>query len=246
MKTGIKGLTAVITGGGSGVGFEIARHLNCMGCNVILCGRNRERLEKACALLLENTNKVAVGSYPIDVTNEEEVAKFAGWLKSHGGVDILVNCAGIVVNSPIENTSLEDFRSILDINVLGTFLMCKNLLPILRDSKAPSVINLCSAASRSEEKGQGAYSASKAALLSFTKSFALETYEEGIRVHAICPGAVATDMIGKARPGLSGVRMMSAEDIAEIAEFFLTHRTNAVVDEVIVHRVDRRPWPYCE
>ena len=246
MKTGIDGLSAVVTGGGSGIGFEIARRLSCLGCDVILCGRDRGRLDGASEAIRGCSRGGRVDSFPLDVTDESEVVGLVEWLASHGRADILVNCAGAVINAPIEITDLVDFRTLLDVNVLGTFLMCKHLLPLLRQSAAPSIINLCSAASRSEEKRQGAYSASKAALLSFTKTLALETYEEGVRVHAICPGAVATDMIGKARPELASDKMISPDDIADIVEFFLTHRTNAVVDEMIVHRVDRRPWPYSE
>ncbi len=89
---------------------------------------------------------------------------------------------------------------------------------------------------------QSAYVASKHALLGFTKSLAAELYEKNIRVHAICPGGVYTDMVKVARPDLSDDGMIKPEEIADIVMFFLKNRGNAVIDEICVHRVNKQPF----
>ena len=89
---------------------------------------------------------------------------------------------------------------------------------------------------------QSIYSASKHALLGMTKSIAREYYKENIRVHAICPGGVYTDMVKVSRPDLSPDGMIMPQDIADLVWFFLAHRTNAVVDEILVHRVTKEPF----
>jgi NAD(P)-dependent dehydrogenase (short-subunit alcohol dehydrogenase family) len=89
---------------------------------------------------------------------------------------------------------------------------------------------------------QSIYTASKHAILGFTKSLATEEYTKGVRVHAICPGGVYTDMIKIARPDLTSDGMPMPEDIAELVWFFLYMRGNAVVDEIIVHRASKQPF----
>ena len=243
MKTDISGCSAVVTGGGTGIGFAMAERLVGLGCSVVVCGRRGAVLEHAVERIMSAHPGASVGATAMAVTDE---GKVEGFIRSLGvrGLDILVNAAGVVVNAELEKTPVEDFRRIMDINVTGAFLMSTRSLPLLRESPKATVINLCSASSHQVHVAQGAYSASKAALLSLTQTFALETYEEGIRTHAICPGAVATDMIEDARPDLGDIPMIAAEDIADTMEYLLTHRTNAVIDEIVVHRVSQVPWPY--
>lgn len=244
MKTSIKGCTALITGGGSGIGLELAKRLRELGCSVVICGRNQRRLSSAVGSLLDVPGKGGVQSVSLDVIDETAVSSMMEELQKTSGLDILVNCAGVAVNKRIEEMELSEFNQMLQTNVLGSFVMCKHALPLLKKSQSAFVINLCSAASHSFRVGQGGYSASKSALLSFTKTFALEVWPENIRVHAISPGAVLTDMIRVARPDLTNESMIQPGDLADAMEYLLTHRTNAVIDELVVHRTSGQPWPY--
>lgn len=243
MKTDISGCSAVVSGGGTGIGFAMAQRLAELGCSVVICGRRGAVLESAVERIISACPGAQVGARVVDVTDTGQVEGLVRSLR-HRGVDILVNAAGVVMNAELEHTPVEDFRRIMDINVTGAFLMSTRALPLLRESGRATVINLCSASSHLVHVAQGAYSASKAALLSLTQTFALETYQEGIRTYAISPGAVATDMIGDARPDLGDVKMIATEDIADAMEYLLTHRTDAVIDEVIMRRVSQVPWPY--
>lgn len=240
----IKGCRALVTGGATGIGRSLAARLAELGCSVTICGRRQNALDDAVSHISAVQGAGKVRAYKADITDEQNVQDLLNSMQNEGGLDILINCAGIARNSSIEDMDLQSFSEMLQTNVLGTFLICKHAIPLLRNSKRAFIINLCSAASHSFRAGQAGYSASKSALLSFTKTLALETWKDGIRVHAISPGAVLTDMIRVARPDLTDEPMISPEDIADVMEFFLTHRTNAVVDEMVVHRISGQPWPY--
>ena len=138
--------------------------------------------------------------------------------------------------------SLEEFDKIMAINVRVPFMLTQKALPLLKKSETPTIINIASVVSHAGYPMQSIYSASKHALLGMTKSIAREYYKENIRVHAICPGGVYTDMVKVSRPDLSPDGMIMPQDIADLVWFFLAHRTNAVVDEILVHRVTKEPF----
>ena len=115
-------------------------------------------------------------------------------------------------------------------------------LPLLRQSQAASILNIASVTAHKGYVRQAAYAASKHAMAGFTKTLAAEVYEQGIRVHLISPGGVFTDMAKVSRPDLTGEEMITAEDIAEIAAFLILRRTNAVIDEIEVHRANKAPF----
>ena len=118
----------------------------------------------------------------------------------------------------------------------------KQALPLLRQSQAASILNIASVTAHKGYVRQAAYAASKHAMAGFTKTLAAEVYEQGIRVHLISPGGVFTDMAKVSRPDLTGEEMITAEDIAEIAAFLVLRRTNAVIDEIEVHRANKAPF----
>ena len=107
---------------------------------------------------------------------------------------------------------------------------------------AASILNIASVTAHKGYVRQAAYAASKHAMAGFTKTLAAEVYEQGIRVHLISPGGVFTDMAKVSRPDLTGEEMITAEDIAEIAAFLVLRRTNAVIDEIEVHRANKAPF----
>ena len=130
----------------------------------------------------------------------------------------------------------------MDINVKTPFFLTQKVIPFLKKSDYGTIINIASVVSHAGYPLQSVYTASKHTMLGFTKSLAREYYKENIRVHAICPGGVYTDMVKISRPDLSPEGMIMPEEIAEIVHFFLANRGNAVIDEILVHRLNKEPF----
>ena len=156
--------------------------------------------------------------------------------------DVLINNAGVAQNTPFEDITLEEFDKIMAINIRVPFMLTQKALPLLKKSSSATIINIASVVSHSGYPNQSIYSASKHALLGMTKSIAREYYKQNIRVHAICPGGVYTDMVKISRPDLTPDGMIMPEDVADLAYFFLANRTNAVIDEILVHRAAKEPF----
>ena len=238
----LHGLRAVVTGGGGGIGRAVACRLAKEGVvTALLGGRDAEKLRETAERAAELGGKCHVfgGDLADDAFLEEGFAAAAEVL---GGVDILINNAGTALNLPFGETGREAFAKIMKVNVEVPYFLTQAALPFLRRSRAASVVNVASVVAHAGYPYQSAYAASKHALLGFTKSLAAEVYGEGIRVHAVSPGGVFTDMVRVARPDLSDEGMIRPEEIAEIVSFFLLNRGNAVVDEILVHRVNKQPF----
>lgn len=237
----LKNKVTVITGAGSGIGQACAERLAKEGMKVILLGgRNAEKLNQT-KLLVEEYSECKV--IPGDLTDlsvlEQAVSQAADvW----GGIDVLINNAGMALNSSFEDVTVEEYDKIMNINVRVPFFLTQKMLPYLKKSEAATVINISSVTGHLGYPYQSAYAASKHAVLGFTKSLANEYYQDNIRVHAICPGGVYTDMVKVARPDLTGEGLIQPEEIAEIVHFFLANRGNAVIDEINVHRVNKAPF----
>jgi 3-oxoacyl-[acyl-carrier protein] reductase len=159
-----------------------------------------------------------------------------------GKLDFLVNNAGTAENITFEETSLEQWDRIMNLNARAPFFLCQAALPLLRKSGTPAIINISSVVGRHGYARQAAYSASKHALLGFTKALAKEVQPEGIRVHALSPGATSTDLIKTMRPDLDPSVLISPEDLAEVAVFILKFRGQGVIDEYNVRRSAGTPW----
>lgn len=238
----LKGKTVMITGASGGIGRELSVRLAKMGANLILFGgKNLEKLNKTAELVKEFGVKVkTVGG---DITDEKFIEdNFLASVNEFDSLDVLINNAGLSFNANVENTPLETFDKIMNINVRAPFILVQKALPLLKESNRASIINIASVVAHNGYPYQSAYTASKHALLGLTKSLASEVYRDGIRVHAISPGGVFTDMIKVSRPDLTDEGMILPSEIADIVEFLLKNRGNAVIDEIIVHRIGKEPF----
>lgn len=242
MQKSLSGKIVAITGAGSGIGRAIAVLLASEGADIALCGGNNIRnLDETIGLVNEAGGKVF--SLPGNLGYDKFIHTCMDKISDHfGGLDVLINNAGIALNTPFEETTPDQFDLIYKINVKAPFILCQKALPFLRKSDHAAIINISSVVGHKGYPNQAAYAASKHAVLGFSKSLANEIYKENIRVHTICPGGVYTDMVKIARPDLSEEGMISPEEIAQIVLFFLTFRGNAVIDEISVHRQGKEPF----
>lgn len=246
VKTSIAGERALVTGAGSGIGRALAVRLASLGCSVTLVGRTQARLDETAMLCDEASKQAGYGeqtvSHVCDLTSEPAIVELVHTVDAEGGLDILVNNAGIVQAGQLESITTEEFDAVMATNVRAPFILMRETLPLLRKSNAAEVVNICSVVAHDGYPNQSAYVASKHALYGMSKSFAREVFDEGIRVHVISPGGVLTDMVAIARPDLTGTPMIVTEDMADALEYLLCHRTDAVCDEIRLHRVTKTPY----
>lgn len=236
------GKTAIITGAAGGIGTALTHELKACGMNLVLVGRNSEKLD---ALLAEigKTNARAVKCVG-DLSDIAFVDRILDTAKQEfGGVDVVINNAGLVHNCPVSEVTPEMFDEIMRVNVRAPYFLCQKAIPLLKNSDCATIINICSVVAHKGYPNQSVYAASKHALLGVSKSMANELFRDNIRVHVISPGGVFTPMVSIARPDLTPEGMMLPEDIARVARFYLECRkTNAVIDEIELHRVNKEPF----
>ena len=241
IKTSLAGKTAVITGAGTGIGRAIALRLADDKINLVLCGRDTEKLN-AVKLEAESRGVEAI-VLSGDLSDDAYLFSCIDKAAAHfGGVDILINNAGMALNCTFEETAPEQFDRIMRLNVRAPYFLCQSAIKWLKKSEWATVINISSVVGHKGYPNQSAYTASKHAVIGMTKSLANEVYQDGIRVHVISPGGVYTDMVAIARPDLTADGMIMPEDIAEIAAFMINQRGNAVIDEICVHRAGKEPF----
>ena len=229
--------TVLITGGSRGIGAEMVRRFARGGYAVAFV---YHRAEVAAKNLADETGAFAICE---DLSTEAAcVTAVARAIEALGHIDVLINNAGVAQNTAFEDISLEEFDKIMAINLRTPFILTQQVLPYLKKSGSATIINIASVVSHAGYPHQSIYTASKHALLGMTKSIASEYYKDNIRVHAIAPGGVYTDMVKVSRPDLTPDGMILPSDIADIIHFFLANRGNAVIDEIIVHRVGKEPF----
>lgn len=181
---------ALITGGGSGIGLATARRLLVSGWKVAIADRDERALTDA-RTALGNADRVA--ARPLDVTDEAAAAAVVGeTIRAFGGLDGVVNCAGIAADIPTLDTPIDLFRKILDVNVVGTFIVAR---AAARAMKGGAIVNLSSVSGLRGSKGRSAYGASKGAVVTLTQVLANDLARYGIRVNAVAPGPVDTPMV---------------------------------------------------
>ncbi len=188
----LSGTTALVTGASRGIGLAIAQGLAAHGARLILCGRERESLEKAAAQVAGPTQ-----IEPLDVSSEQQVQELAVRLKEQlGSIDILVNNAGINPHyASLEKTSTGQWHEILSTNLDGVFYACKHLGALMLGGRGGSVINISSVGGQVGLKRQSPYCASKGGVELLTRTLALDWAEHKVRVNAVAYGFIETDLI---------------------------------------------------
>jgi gluconate 5-dehydrogenase len=189
----LSGRTAVVTGGGSGLGFAIARGLAQAGARVVINGRNRAKLDAAAAELVAAGYAVSVTAF--DVTDEAAVnAGMADIERAAGPVDILVNNAAVNIRKPFDEYTLAEWRALQDANFNGPFLVTRTVVPGMKARRRGKIINICSLASDIGRPNIVAYAASKGGLRMMTRALAVELAPHNVQVNGISPGFFKTEM----------------------------------------------------
>jgi 3-oxoacyl-[acyl-carrier protein] reductase len=237
----LQGKVVLVTGAGRGIGRTIALRLAANGANVSLAARTESQL-RAVQKEIEASGAEAA-CFPTDVSSEPDVIRLVrDTTDRFGRLDILVNNAGIGVFKLLAETTTEEWDRVMAVNVRGPFLLCREALPYLKQRERSFVINITSVVGLKGYANQAAYSASKHAVMGMTKAFAREVQADDVRVHAICPGGVDTELAGEARPDLDRSVLIQPDDIADIVLFLVTREGNAVVDQIDVRRAVSTPW----
>ena len=194
----LEGLHAVVTGGGSGIGAAIAQALIADGARLTLMGRRLDRLQ-AQRDRLSVDGGPSVELQTCDVADEASVRQaFAAAVRAAGPVDLLVNNAGKVETAPFAKTSLETWRRLLDVNLTGSFLCSREVLPAMSERRFGRIVNVASTAALKGYAYVAAYCAAKHGVLGLTRALALETARKGVTVNAVCPGYTETDIVAGA------------------------------------------------
>ena len=188
-----KGQSAVVTGGGQGIGAAVARALAAEGAAVVVAARSTERIEAIAAEIRRAGGKA--WAVRCDVTDPASVRALAdAATRQLEAVDILINNAGVAHSAPLHKITLEDWNRVLAVNATGTFLCTQAFVPGMLERKRGSVVNVASVAGLSGGRYIAAYAAAKHAVIGFTRSIAAEVEGTGVTCNAVCPGFVDTDM----------------------------------------------------
>ncbi len=220
--------SALITGGSSGIGLAIARMLRDEGFALTLASRTAEKVEAAAA-------ELGAQAIAADVSKPEDCARVVEeHVAREGGLDLLVNSAGIGIAGRVEDVQLKHLDRQLAINLRGLVLVTQAALPHLRKTRG-WVVNLASIAGTQPVPILPIYAASKAAVISLTHSLNADLDDDGVRAIAICPGFVDTPMADFS--GLPGEEMIQPEDCAEVVRMCLRLSPRARIPQVVIERV---------
>jgi NAD(P)-dependent dehydrogenase (short-subunit alcohol dehydrogenase family) len=241
---------AVVTGAGSGIGRAIAISLAFDGYHVALIGRNEDRIAQTLELIRKNNG---VGSiYAGDVTQSDEVTKiFREIVELNLQLAILVNNAGHLLVKPIMETSEAEWKALLDVHVIATFICTQAAVPLMQKNKYGRIINIVSMMGQGASEFTSHYQAAKAAQHSFTKSSAISFRKDGITANSVSPTTIDTEIfhandenyrkyLGHGSADELEKRLMStpkglvsAEDVARVVSFLASPESNNITGEVI-------------
>ncbi len=222
---------ALITGASSGIGKATALEFAKAGIEVALVGRSWEKLT-AIASAAEATG-VKAKAYELDLAIVEQVPEQIELIASDfGGIDILVNSAGIGYISPLSETPLADWLTVINLNLTSVFQCIIGILPSMRNRANGTIINIASIAGKQPFPGWGAYSVSKAGLIALSKTLAAEERDRGIRVTAICPGAVDTELWDALDSDFDRTAMLTPQIVAQSILHTALLPKSAVIDEL--------------
>ncbi|MCB9134826.1 MAG: SDR family oxidoreductase [Anaerolineales bacterium] len=236
----LNGRTALITGGGSGIGQGIALAFAEMGMNVVICGRRAEALARTAETGRDLPGQIR--PFPGDVSQEADVTRIVNAaLVTLGKIDILVNNAAVSYSGPVHTVGVDTWDQVMAINLRGPFLMCRAVLPHMRAQRNGHIINISSESGIEFYPGDAAYGTSKHALNALDEYLQRENQELNIRVNTICPGMVVSEMTAD-EPHLNRAKCLFPSDIADLVVWLVSRRSNIKVGSPILIQTMENPW----
>jgi NAD(P)-dependent dehydrogenase (short-subunit alcohol dehydrogenase family) len=188
------GKVAIVAGGALGIGRATARKLATEGASVVICSDRKDQIEGAVAEL--RGEGLEVSGTRADVTSPAEMKRLVGFAaEAYGGVDVLVNSAGVQRYGTVVETEEEVWDEVLDVNLKGIYLASRDAIPEMKKRGGGAIVNLSSVQAFASQRGVAAYTASKGGINALTRAMALDHAEENIRVNAVCPASVDTPML---------------------------------------------------
>ena len=242
MAERLEGRRAIVTGGGAGIGRAIAERFAREGARVLVADVDGEAAESV-------ASDLGLEAQRVDVTDASQVAALVERaVEAFGGLDTIVNNAGIGVAATAPETSEDDWQRVLDVCLKGTFLGMKYAIPVIRDAGGGSVINMASVAALVGVKDRAAYSAAKGGVIALTRAAAIDHVEEGVRINCIAPGTVDTPWVGRITAGYDDPaetrrsmearqphgRFVTAEEIAAMAAYLASDEAGSVIGAVMI------------
>jgi NADP-dependent 3-hydroxy acid dehydrogenase YdfG len=221
--------TAVITGGGSGIGLALARVFSRSGYSVVISGRDLKRLQTALNELKVNAEITAISC---DVRDPVSVQKmFQEIAARHSTLDVLINNAGVAhALAPVDRLPVETWKQVIDTNITGTFLVTRVALPLMRAGN--TIVNNLSIAATRPFAGMSAYNASKFGALGFTQALREELRQKGIRVLALLPGATETDIWNQFWADAPKEKMIPADAVAQAVLHAVSAPASTTIEEI--------------
>jgi short-subunit dehydrogenase len=225
-------MNVVITGASQGIGLAIAAAFANAGYTLCLCSKTKANMDAAGNSLASKYPNAIIHFTDADLSQKEQCVKFANWCLEKGTPSILVNNAGYFSPGNIQDEADDALGQQMAVNLYSAYHTTRALLPAMLKMGKGHVFNICSIASLNAYAQGGSYSISKFALLGFSKNLRLELKDKGIKVTAVCPGAVYTNSwVGS---GVDPLRIMESEDIAKMI-FAAAHlSTQAVVEDIVM------------
>ena len=207
----------------------------------MLAARSIQPLEETAKRVVDAGGKAKI--VPAELTEEESIKNLVRVTADEfGRLDILINNAGVTHSAKLQETATEDWDRCHEINARAPFILCREALPLLSKAQAGYIVNIASVVGIKGYPLQSAYTASKHALRGMSISLAEELKGSNIRVHVLCPGGVDTDLVQHVRPDIKRQDLIQPEEIAELVLYLVTHKGNAVIDDLHIRRAAASPW----
>jgi NADP-dependent 3-hydroxy acid dehydrogenase YdfG len=240
VENNIKDKVVIITGASSGLGEAAAKHLATLGATVVLGARRADKIENLAKDIQETGGKAF--AVAMDVTNPEQVKNLVDTaVQEFGRVDVILNNAGIMPLSPMDRMNVEEWNTMIDVNIKGVLNGIAAVLPYMKEQKSGHVINTSSVAGHKVFYGSAVYSATKYAVRALTEGLRMEVKPYNIRTTIVCPGAVKTELlehitevdVQQANKDYVGEVGISPDSFARVVAFAISQPEDVDINEVI-------------